>query len=555
MLRPRAVSMFIAALVVSVACSGEEPRLFELPPPPVPDATVPTGSTGVDARFVLRVGQSVAWQIDRRQYQRFVQYASGNASVVAVRGTGELLATGMGETEITRNFAGQVERARVTVLPALTEDGRAVATFTLSPRAGVALLGGAARQFAIVALDPAGEPLEVPVTFTATGGTISPMGLYRAGQVAGVYAVIAACVCGLADTAVVEVAPATQSTLVELKLAPKTVTVGPGGTVQFATTVRWSNGSTAVPPLAYTASGGAVSESGLYTAPEAPGKYKVIVAPDSGVIRDTAVVSVALAPENPAPLPPPIAPEVIFADGFESGDFKMQQSGVRWTSTPWVEVSTLISRSGSRSARFRQGESKSWGELRFGGLPKLEEVFIQFYMYQPSGDESPHVGPRVRVIATLKNDKFFRLWSGPYDSPFKHGASTWGINGVGMLGTEIMRNDGTRMWSMGQGGPDVMQLDKDKHPLIANPAYLGRWIRIRIRSKVATAANNDGVIQIWVDDVLASNKTDLPSYALSGIGNYFENGYILGWSNSGFAPSQNMYIDDFVISKNGFPPS
>jgi hypothetical protein len=77
-------------------------------------------------------------------------------------------------------------------------------------------------------------------------------------------------------------------------------------------------------------------------------------------------------------------------------------------------------------------------------------------------------------------------------------------------------------------------------------------VTIRIRAKVPTAANNDGVIQIWVDGVLASNKTNLPGYPPDGIGNYFESGYLLGWANSGFQEGQSMFIDDVSISVGGF---
>jgi hypothetical protein len=282
--------------------------------------------------------------------------------------------------------------------------------------------------------------------------------------------------------------------------------------------------------------------TGLFTAPQALGQYRVTVATTYNTPSDTSLVLVSVVNNEV---------QLLFADGFESGDFKTQQNTVRWNRAARVNVVNTFSRTGLHSARFRQGDSENWSELRFTGLPQLEEVFIQFYLYQPSGDEIPSVGPRVQVLVDNKNDKFFRLWSGNYDSAPKHGASTWGKNGIGMLGTEFMINNGDRIVPMGQGGKYAQS---DKHPLIANPEYLGRWIQIRIRNKVASAANNDGVIQIWVDGILASDKTDLPSYSWEGIDNYFDTGYILGWSATGFAPGQYMYVDDFSISVGGFPP-
>jgi hypothetical protein len=66
--------------------------------------------------------------------------------------------------------------------------------------------------------------------------------------------------------------------------------------------------------------------------------------------------------------------------------------------------------------------------------------------------------------------------------------------------------------------------------------------------RLATAANNDGVIEMWVDGVKTINNTTLPLYPDYGIGNYMRNGYLMGWANSGFSATSNTYIDDVIIS-------
>jgi hypothetical protein len=284
-------------------------------------------------------------------------------------------------------------------------------------------------------------------------------------------------------------------------------------------------------------------------APSTAGTYRVIVAHTNGTVRDTAVVTVSSGTTTTSST----SVNVLFRDGFESGGFSTTQGGVRWTSMSWVDVSTAIAGSGSRSARLRQGESTNWGEMRFGGLPQLPEVFIEYKLYQPSGAEQTFVGPRVRVMVDNQNDKFFRLWSGAYDpGDIKFGASTWGTAGVGYLGTEFRRNSAGAFWAMGQGGAEYKQ--EPKYPVIGETSLLGRWVTVRIRAKVASAANNDGVIQIWIDGKLASDKRNLPAYPPSGLGNYFESGYLMGWANSGYQAGQVMYIDDVVISTGGFAP-
>jgi hypothetical protein len=340
---------------------------------------------------------------------------------------------------------------------------------------------------------------------------------------------------------------AQQPQLTALTINPKTVSVSAGDTVRFSAQATWSTGRTTLPPVTYSTTGGTVTSTGRYTAPATTGTYRVVVEHSGGTLRDTAVVTVQgeAAPPNQSGV------TVLFRDGFETGDFSHRQGNVRWTSTPWVDVTSDIAHNGIRSARFRQGASKNWGELRFGGLPQVPEVFIQFHLYQPNGQESPFLGPRVRVPVDGMNDKFFRLWSGPYNnSHIKYGASTWGAGGVGRLGTEFMRNDGTRMQGMGQGGSAFAL--SPKPPFIGAEAYLGRWVSVRIRCRVSSPANNNGVIQIWLDDQLVADRQGLPSFSFDGIGNFFESGYLLGWANSGFQAGQHMYIDDVVISTGGF---
>ena len=89
-------------------------------------------------------------------------------------------------------------------------------------------------------------------------------------------------------------------------------------------------------------------------------------------------------------------------------------------------------------------------------------------------------------------------------------------------------------------------------PLIT-PALLGQWVRIRIHFKTATAANNDGVAQFWINDSLVLDVPDLANYPYpSGAGNTYTDGYLLGAANSGFQAGQKMFIGYFRVSTGGF---
>ena len=82
----------------------------------------------------------------------------------------------------------------------------ALARVVLKP-ATVFLATHATHQFAAFGRTSVGDSVEVDVTFRATGGTITPTGLYTAGPTAGAYKVIATS-SELADTAVVTLARA-----------------------------------------------------------------------------------------------------------------------------------------------------------------------------------------------------------------------------------------------------------------------------------------------------------------------------------------------------------
>jgi hypothetical protein len=324
---------------------------------------------------------------------------------------------------------------------------------------------------------------------------------------------------------------------------PNRVVLLPGEQQRLSGRATYSDGSVKVPSLTYTLLGGGTMSSGTYSAPMVSGKYTVIVSASGTTFRDTVDVIV----EQPD-TPPVTIDRLLFADGFESGGYLTKQNGVYWQSTPWTQVVDGHARAGgTRSARLNQGNSKNWGELRFDGLPQLPEVFVQYYLYQPSGLESPSVGPRVLVAVNGENDKFIRLWSASYTKfTIKYGASTWGTGGVGAIGSEF-GTDGV----MGEGGTPYRQANK--FPFIGQSEYLGRWVKVQVRAKVATAANNDGILQIWIDGVLATNKKHLPTYPTNGASNFFEAGYLMGWANSGFQVGQYMYIDDLTISTGGFP--
>jgi hypothetical protein len=108
------------------------------------------------------------------------------------------------------------------------------------------------------------------VSWSTTGGSVSPNGLYTAPSTAGSYTVTATSMADSTKSAsaiLTVTAPAT----VAVSVSPSAASLSTGGTQQFTATVTGTR-NTAV---TWSASGGTVSASGLYTAPSLAGTYVV----------------------------------------------------------------------------------------------------------------------------------------------------------------------------------------------------------------------------------------------------------------------------------------
>lgn len=81
-------------------------------------------------------------------------------------------------------------------------------------------------------------------------------------------------------------------TLVRLAISPKVDSLATGQTAQFTVLGTYSDSSTGVPAVSYTATGGVITIGGLYTAGSTRGTFSVIAKQPVGTLADTAVVTV-----------------------------------------------------------------------------------------------------------------------------------------------------------------------------------------------------------------------------------------------------------------------
>ena len=164
------------------------------------------------------------------------------------------------------------------------------------------------RQFLAYGRTQAGDSVAVAVSWSASGGTITNGGLYTADTIAGTYQVTA-------TTEVTSSAPASTPTgttvsgssqvknrgpLAQVILTPATASLSLGGTLQFAAYGRKKSGDSVPVSVTYSATGGAISGAGFYTAGQTTGPYHVIARQSSGTLADTAAVAISdVPPVNP----------------------------------------------------------------------------------------------------------------------------------------------------------------------------------------------------------------------------------------------------------------
>ena len=153
-----------------------------------------------------------------------------------------------------------------------------------------------------------GSGTPVAVDWKVSGGTITADGVFSS-DTAGQFRVTARKRKnrGPVDTAIVVVVLPPPSTLVAVTLTPDTATVDPGSRRAFSAVGKLSDSSTTALGVNWTATGGTVDPSGVYSAGTTPGAYRVIATNTTGLFADTADVTISAPP----PPPPPTLASVI----------------------------------------------------------------------------------------------------------------------------------------------------------------------------------------------------------------------------------------------------
>jgi hypothetical protein len=247
--------------------------------------------------------------------------------------------------------------------------------------------------------------------------------------------------------------------------------------------------------------------------------------------------------------------ETFFKDSFESGNLNYidPKSNAKWNGNSFesgdsIAVTSEKSRTGSKSLKFFfKGNSSldddASAEQRFNLGSNKNEVFIRYYIYFPSNYN-------IRTANGPSNNKWLRLWGDDYNNPIKVGMSIDSAMKPFFEGN-IINWDGT----YGCSGATGAGLNQESYKLnfTLNESYKERWVCFEFHIK-RDSGIGDGILRMYVDGVLVNDNKNISWQGAPCSPGYFLNGYLMGWSNSGFNQDTAVYIDDVVFSTTYIGP-
>ena len=258
---------------------------------------------------------------------------------------------------------------------------------------------------------------------------------------------------------------------------------------------------------------------------------------------------------------------VIFQDDFESEgaglNLTPQPNGFAWGVGSNTQVSNVNPETGSYSLQFDfagvPDGSDDTAEQPFALGGKYPEMWVKYDIFFPT-----NYFHRDSTTVATNHKSFLYLWEGNYQTPSGPGMGPafWpdsAITGTAATGQSI---SSFAVWGVPginptNGGSEIHFGPWNYPQYWANQGYtvrtqdLGKWMQVILHFKYASSANNDGVAQIWLQTAGESrrqvlNITNGPWYVAGQVG--FDQGYLLGWANDGFAQDTKIYIDNIEFS-------
>ena len=379
--------------------------------------------------------------------------------------------------------------------------------------------------------------------------------------------------CSPAGTGAVPQAPTapTAPTLTQMALTPPTASVQTGGTQSFSVSGVWSNSATTAPTVTFTATGGTISATGMYTAGSTAGTFRVIATQQGGTLADTSMVTITASVSQSTTL---------FSDGFE--DTNVASRG--WFDV--LNVSVIADARPGSSGTHALQYHWSVGDMGPQGLGTTRHDFTPsnsvylsywvktstnfigsdhvFYFLTTADDH--YIGPSVSHLTTYNQythsgGNFFanlEIADVLMIDTTKINVDLFGLTENRSIGGANGKHEAadatsTVLWDLYKNGTQWM----DSKSLVPSTAVFtdatkNSWHHIesyqQMNTVVAGVALQDGVYQYWLDGTLIMDRHNV----------YFRTGanptmqfrtFLMGpWIGAGATIDQYIWIDDLLVA-------
>lgn len=219
-----------------------------------------------------------------------------------------------------------------------------------------------------------------------------------------------------------------------------------------------------------------------------------------------------------------------FEDDFV-GTQKNNAGGFVWSGTG--STVTVQSFDGHNALRFRYGPDAPLGqssaEQRFNMGRNITELWIEYYLWVPANYAHRY------QEGQAANNKFIRFWGNSYDASNKVGASSL------IASPSYVRYEATnKAW--GGSGTGFLDGGSPTEAAYGTAGMLDAWTQVRMRFSIVSALDaDDAEFDLWFDGVKLASQSGMPQQYTDGQ-NYWNNGYLMGWANSGYAAETDFYI-------------
>lgn len=400
--------------------------------------------------------------------------------------------------------------------------------------ASVTLHADEVATFSVSAIHQDGSASVPSVTWSATGGLISTGGVYTPGPSAGDYTVTASLVGGsLTRTAAVTIIAVT-SPIVSLAVAPGTADLFIGEARQFTVTATRQDGSTLTPTVAWTATGGAVTTSGNFTAGATPGNFRVMATLQGSGLADTSSISISVPVAGSCSHRPAgynnILPEFDFSAAVPAGGGTERSiAGTAW--------SVIYDGDGAGGSNFSK-VSDPTAPHSPSDVWRLRQAAGD---YGTLGGGQGHGFGNVFRDLPANTTALYACWFMKLSNPYYlHPVSHKYVNiftstGNGILVQLLRSNNYFEALDVSADHPFTPQINL--------PPALGVWHL----QEIQIATGNPGIIRVWIDGQLRTEYTTLPVEPGARLDSFGLFGH-LGGGGFDLAADQYQYFDHILIA-------